>query len=68
LQLFAGLNLADGCKYGQTSECKHFVDYQSFILQVIFPEVLRRKVHTLILILGNGTTQAPKQLEVWFQE
>jgi transposase len=68
LQLFAGLSVADGCKYGQTSERKRFIDFQSFLLQAIFPEALRRKVHTLILILDNGTTHAPKQLENWLQE
>jgi len=68
LQLFAGLSVADGRKYGQNSERKRFVDFQSFLLQVIFPEALRRKVHTLILILDNGTTHAPKQLENWLEE
>jgi len=68
LQLFAGLSVADGCKYGQTSERKRFVDFQTFLLEIIFPEALRRKVHTLILILDNGTTHAPKQLETWLQE
>lgn len=68
LQLFAGLSVADGCKYGQTSERKRFVDFQSFLLQVIVSEALRRMVHTLILILDNGTTHAPKQLENWLQE
>lgn len=68
LQLFAGLSVADGRKYGQTSERKRFVDFQACLLQVIFPEALRRKVHTLILILDNGTTHAPKQLENWLQE
>jgi transposase len=32
---------------------------------VIIPEALRRGVHTLALILDNGTTHAPKQLEQW---
>lgn len=68
LQLFAGLSVADGCKYGQTAERKRFVDFQTFLLRIIFPEALRRKVHTLILILDNGTTHAPKQLEAWLQE
>lgn len=68
LQLFAALSVADGCKYAQTAERKRFVDFQSFLLQVIFPEALRRQVHTLILILDNGTTHAPKQLENWLQE
>ncbi len=68
LQLFAGLSVADGYKYGQTSERKRFVDFQSFLLQVIFPEALQRKVHTMILILDNGTTHAPKQPENRLQE
>ncbi len=68
LQLFAGLSVADGCKYGQTLERKRFVDFQSFLRQVIFPEALRRMVHTLILIVDNSTTHAPKQLETWLQE
>jgi hypothetical protein len=68
LQLFAGLSVTDGCKYGQTSERKRFIDFQSFLLRVIFPEALRRMAHTLILILDNGTTHAPKQLENWLQE
>ena len=68
LQLFAGLSVADGYKYGQTSERKRFVDFQAFLLQVILPEALRRMVHTLVLILDNGTTHAPKQLEAWLQE
>lgn len=68
LQLFAGLSVADGHKYGQTSERKRFVDFQTFLLQVIIPEALCRGVHTLLLILDNGTTHAPKQLEAWLQE
>ncbi len=60
--------MADGCKYGQTSERKRFVDFQSFLLQVIFPEALQRRVQTLILILDNGPTHAPKRLEKWLQE
>ena len=68
LHLFAGLSVADGFKFGKTSERKRFVDFQAFLLEAIFPEALRRKVHTLILILDNGTTHAPKQLENWLQE
>ncbi len=66
--LFAGLRVADGYKYGQTSERKRFLDFQSFLLHVIFPEALRRKVHPLMLILDNGSTHAPKQRENWLQE
>ena len=50
------------------NESKRFVDFQAFLLEAIFPEALRRKVHILILILNNGTTHAPKQLENWLQE
>lgn len=63
LQLFAGLSVADGYKYGQTLERKRFVDFQAFLLQTIIPEALRRGMHTLKLILDNGTTHAPKRLE-----
>ena len=68
LHLFAGLSVADGFKFGKTSQRKRFVDFQAFLLETIFPEALRRKVHTLILILDNGTTHASKQLENWLQE
>jgi hypothetical protein len=68
LQLFAGLSVADGQKYVQTAERKRFVDFQTFLSEVIFPEALRRGVHTLILILDNGPTHAPKQLQNWLEE
>ncbi len=67
LQLFAGLSVADGCAYGQTAERKRFVDFQDFLRHVILPEALRRGVHTLRLILDNGSTHAPKRLEQWVQ-
>jgi hypothetical protein len=65
LQLFAGLSVADGWVYGMCRNRKRFVDYQAFLLTVIIPEALRRGVHTLALILDNGPTHAPKQLEQW---
>jgi transposase len=65
LQLFAGLSVADGLIYGLCRNRKRFVDYQAFLLEVIIPEALRRGVHTLALILDNGPTHAPKQLERW---
>jgi transposase-like protein/transposase len=67
LHLFAGLSVADGYKYGQTFGRKRFVDFQTFLLETIIPEALRRGVHTLKLIMDNGTTHAPKQLEAWLQ-
>jgi hypothetical protein len=67
-QLFAGLSVADGQIYGLCRSRKCFVDFQTFLQQVILPEALRRKVHTVTLILDNGTTHAPKQLEGWLRE
>jgi hypothetical protein len=66
--LFAGLSIADGQIYGTCRPRKRFVDFQAFVQQVIIPEALRRKVHTVIFILDNGTTHAPKQLEGWLRE
>jgi hypothetical protein len=47
---------------------KRFVDFQTFLQQVIIPEALRRKVQKVILILDNGPTHAPKQLANWLEE
>src|SRR2546423_10523200 len=66
--LFAGFSVADGQVYGLCRSRKRFVDFQTFVHQVIIPEALRRKVHTVTLILDNGTTHAPKQLEGWLRE
>ncbi len=68
LHLFAGLSVPDGQVFGQTFSRKRFVDFQTFLLQVILPEALRRGVHTLKLVLDNGTTHAPKQLQRWLNE
>jgi hypothetical protein len=66
--LFAGLSVADGKVYGTWRPRKCFSDFQVFVRQEIIPEALRRHMHTVILILDNGTTHAPKQLERWLQE
>jgi transposase len=66
--LFAGLSVADGQVYGTCRSRKCFVDFQAFLQQVIIPEALRRKVHTVTFILDNGTTHAPKQLAGWLRE
>lgn len=66
--LFAGLSVADGKVYGTCRSRKCFADFQAFVQQEIIPEALRRKVQTVILILDNGTTHAPKQLEDWLRE
>jgi hypothetical protein len=68
LHLFGGLSVADGLVYGLCRHRKRFVDFQAFLLEVIIPEALRRGVHTVALILDNGTTHAPKQLERWLEE
>ena len=67
LQLFAALSVADGQKYVRTADRKRFVDFQTFLLQTLIPEALRQGVHTLKLILDNGPTHAPKQLQGWLQ-
>ena len=66
--LFAGLCVADGKVYGTCRQRKGFVDFQAFVQQEIIAEALRRQVHTVIFILDNGTTHAPKQLEGWLRE
>ena len=66
--LFAGLSVADGKVYGTCRPRKCFVDFQAFVQQHIIPEALRRKVQTVLFILDNGTTHAPKQLERWLHE
>jgi DDE superfamily endonuclease len=66
--LFAGLSVADGKVYATCRERKCFVDFQAFVQEQIVPEALRRQVQTVIFILDNGTTHAPKQLEGWLQE
>lgn len=68
LHLFAGLSVADGQVYGLCQARKRFVDFQLFVLTVIIPEALRRQVSTLALIMDNGTTHAPKQLEAWLHQ
>lgn len=68
LHLFAALSVVDGWVSGLCRQRKRFVDFQAFVLAVVIPEALRRGVHTVALILDNGTTHAPKQLERWLQE
>lgn len=65
LHLFAGLSVADGQVYGQCALRKRFVDFQAFLRDVILPAARARHVHTLRVILDNGTTHAPKQFEPW---
>ncbi len=67
-QVCAGLRVADGDTDGQTSEQKRFGAFPSFLRHVIVPAALRRKVHSLLLILDNGPTHAPKRREHGLQE
>jgi hypothetical protein len=55
--LFTWLSVADGQVYGICRQRKCFVDFQAFV---------QRQIHTVILILDNGATHAPEQLEIWF--
>jgi len=68
LNLFAALSVADGKVSAVTRSRKRFVDFQSAIQELIIPEALNRGMHTVELILDNGTTHAPKQLERWLQQ
>lgn len=68
LNLFAALSVADGKVYGVYRDRKRFMDFQSTILQTIIPEALSRQMHTVKLILDNGTTHAPKQLQRWLDQ
>ncbi|HEX6384446.1 MAG TPA: transposase, partial [Anaerolineae bacterium] len=54
-----------GFKLGQTFARKRFIDFQAFILETLVPEASRRGVGVVKLILDNGTTHAPKQLQAW---
>lgn len=67
LHLFAALSVADGYKLGQTFERKRFEDFQAFLLETLVPEAIRRGVLQVKLILDNGTTHAPKQLQAWLE-
>jgi hypothetical protein len=67
LHLFAGLSVADGQVYGQCRSRKRFIDFQTFLLETIIPEALRRGVGNLSLVLDNAPTHAPKQLQTWLQ-
>jgi hypothetical protein len=66
--LIAGLSVADGQVIGQCSKRKRFVDFQAFITEVLVREAQRRGVEAIGLIVDNGTTHAPKQLERWLRE
>ncbi len=64
----AALSVADGLVYGQCHTRKRFIDFAAFIQTILIAEALRRKVHTLTLILDNGSTHAPKRFPRWLEE
>ena len=66
--LMAGLSVADGQVVGQCYARKRFVDFQLFMQTVVVPEARHRGVQSVALILDNGSTHAPKQLERWLHE
>lgn len=68
LHLLAGLSVADGQVIGQCATRKRFVDFQAFLQEVLVPEAKRRGVQQVALVLDNGPTHAPKQVERWLQE
>jgi transposase len=68
LHLFGAFSVVDGWVGGLCQQRKRFVDFQAFLLEVVIPEAVRRGVHTVALILDNGTTHAPKQLENWLEK
>lgn len=63
--LFAALSVAEGLIYGCCRPTKTFHDFQTFLLEVLIPEAIRRNVRHIYLILDNGSTHAPKQLQAW---
>jgi len=62
------LPVADGQVLGMSRRRKRFVDFQAFLQDQILPEARRRRVQKLLLILDNGSTHAPKQLESWLRQ
>jgi hypothetical protein len=66
--LIAALSVAEGQIFGKSSTRKRFVDFQAFISEVLVREAQRRGMHKVALIMDNGPTHAPKQLERWLSE
>jgi DDE superfamily endonuclease len=64
LNLFAALLVHRGQTMACCYERKRFVEFQSF-LAMIFGSLWCRGIQVLHLILDNGPTHAPKQIESW---
>jgi transposase len=68
LNLFAALSVCDGLVFGCCRTSKKFIDFQAFLLEVLVPEATCRGVRHIYLILDNGSTHAPKQLQAWLNQ
>lgn len=68
LHLIAALSVAEGLIYGCCRPTKKFLDFQAFLQEVLIPEAIRRGVRHIYLILDNGSTHAPKQLQAWLNQ
>jgi hypothetical protein len=64
LHLFAGLLVHTGETMVRCFPRKRFVEFQDF-LQMIFRSLWTQRIHVLHLILDNGSTHAPKQIQGW---
>ena len=64
LNLFAALLVHRGQTMACCEERKRFVEFQDF-LRMIFGSLWCRGIRVLHLILDNGPTHAPKQIESW---
>ncbi|MBI4608059.1 MAG: IS630 family transposase [Candidatus Rokubacteria bacterium] len=66
LQLFAALLVSTGETIARCFKRKRFVEFQAF-LQTIFGSLWCKRIRCLHLILDNGSTHAPKQIEAWIR-
>jgi len=64
LQLFCALMVATGSTFARCFDNKCFVDFQDF-LSSLFNDQVCKGLKFIHLILDNGSTHAPKQLEKW---
>jgi len=66
LNLFAALLVHRGQTLARCYERKRFVDFASF-LSMLFGSLWCQRISVLHLILDNGPTHAPKQIEGWIE-
>ncbi|WP_041279224.1 IS630 family transposase [Desulfobacula toluolica] len=64
LQLFCALMVATGTTIARCFDNRCFVDFQVF-LSNLFNDRVCKGLKSIHLILDNGTTHAPKQLDKW---